>query len=272
MRDGIRPQCVQHADLKSGDVQLEEGTRVVQSGRLGVGVGRRELQRLIGRNDDVVEDRGAGAGGALPHSIPVVENRHSIAVGWYQRDHRCTVGVTRKHLGVIGVQRAGGEILPAVEPEPVAVPGESRLPGESASRCRAQFGRRVADDLAAHRQLRHPRALVTAEPESLLDVGEVPAQDVRDVHIGGRQRDDDREQLVQAGSATAVLRRYPQRSQTFLSSEIDCRERSFASALALQRTLADGRDQAGQPIRAWEVCGISPLLCGSRQVGSRSAP
>ena len=40
--------------------------------------------------------------------------------------------------------------------------------------------------LPLQRQLRHPSALVTAEPEPLLDVGEVPAQDVRDVDIGGR--------------------------------------------------------------------------------------
>jgi hypothetical protein len=35
--------------------------------------------------------------------------------------------------------------------------------------------------------------LVRVQTQALLDVGEVPTQDVRDVHVGRRQRDHDRE-------------------------------------------------------------------------------
>jgi hypothetical protein len=93
-------------------------------------------------------------------------------------------------------------------------------------------------------------ALVSVETQALLDVGEVPAQDVRDVHVGRRQRDDDAEQFAQARAAAAVLAGNPQGAEAGLSHQIDCRERPFAGALALERALADGRDQLRQPIRA----------------------
>jgi hypothetical protein len=109
--------------------------------------------------------------------------------------------------------------------------------------------------------------LVGVQTQALLDVCEVPAQDVRDVHVDGRQCDHDGEQFAQARAAAAVLAGNTQSAQACLPHQIDCSERPFAGALAFECALADRGDQLGQPIRAVGQ-GLGVRLCHRHRITS----
>ena len=264
VRDGVSAKRMQHTDFQCRHIQLEERARVVQRRPLGIGFRRGELQQLVGGDRDVLEDRGAGAGGPLAEAVPVVEHGYPVAVGGHQRDDRGVVRVAGQHLGVVGVQRAGGEELLPVEPVGISVLGELGLPDETAGGLGAEFGRGVTT-MAPTTPDRRPLPVVAGEAQPFLHMGKMATQNVRDVDIGGRKRDDGGEQFAQAGTASAVCRRDAQRTEALLADPVDDRERAVVGAFTLQRAFADlgkQRGQAcgpvGQRFVAVDVIGLPP--------------
>ncbi len=184
-------------------------------------------------------------GSALPHPVPVVDHSESRPVGGNQSDHRRTLGIAGQHLGIVGVQRAGGEELLPLSRYPSPSRDASLVcqvnPPAGVEPSSVEALPTIAPDSA---NSGHPAALLGIEPQPLLDVGEMPAQDVRNVHVAAVANS-----ITRVNSSRRLAPRHRRRwaraahRGRYGADELDCGERPFAGAFAFQRALADSRDQ-----------------------------
>lgn len=214
-----------------------------------------EGEDVRGRDGHCCKDGGAAARGPLAEARPVVGARDPFGTGVDHGNDRgaivCTGG---EHVDPFGEDRPGRIVFHAIETKVGALGGQARQP--LAELHRADFGPGVAHDLAADEELEPRPCHGLWSGKHVLDEGEMAAQRLRQVAVGGGKLDQQAEKLGDRRPGATVGDRHAQRTKPRRLQPADRFMRKDTPRLACRRTLGDAiedRLKAGaQRLRA--VC------------------
>jgi len=209
---------------------------------------------MPGLHRDVAESRSAGAGQALPETLPVVLVAHAFAAFEHvlhggvraafnsDADECIVVQITCRVDLLPGTQIHLFALVPF---EPAQYAARPR-----ASRRRVAFDEAEPDRLALAHEVEHVRV---ERQGTLLERGfhlpEVIAQGVRDVRIGRGDVARHGEEFAQGQTAAAVVGRQAQRAEAERLQRGDLFMRQALLALALRRRRGDPAYRFGEPER-----------------------
>ena len=205
---------------------------------------RGEVDQVVVFDHGIFKHRRAAAGGALTEAIPVVALTHTRLLHADRRDH---VGTGVVPLGIqvdpVGEQAAGAVELGAIGDPLLALAADA---GDHLADLHvADFGPGVADQFPGHKPLEP--GVLWAEclgVEAVFDKRKMPAQGLGHVGVGGRQFNQQLEQLRQRGAGAAEFDRDTHGAEPGFFQPLDRFERQRARAFALDRPLGDtGEDR-----------------------------
>ncbi len=255
-----------------GEIQLQERGAVAQV--LSVGDGG----HFMGQHLDVGEAGAAAGGGALPETVPVVEQFHPRPVGRHDRLQIAPFGVGRGDGDQVGEQRPGRVELVAVEPQHPPAVGEQG--GVRSGRCLAfGVGDRVADDDSGVDAGEPLLALRFDGAVAQQPFGEAEVRPKRLGHIGTAPGDPDHrgQHLAHRTARAAVADRHPQGEHTGLTDGGDGVVLEypvpFGGGVSLTQRIDDGR-QPGEALGGRSAQGLSaerwPRVNPARSIRCRS--